>query len=79
LISRPMISMTYDQRRETFRFAYAKHSFRFRCFRASPTPKRNGRLPSSQRLRRRKAALAVVAAAAGRNYRKSCAKEVLTH
>jgi hypothetical protein len=33
----------------------------------------------SSRLRGRKAALAVVAAAAGRNYRKSCAKEVLTH
>jgi hypothetical protein len=41
----PMISMTYDQRRESLSFRLAKDSFRFRCFWASRRPKRNGLRP----------------------------------
>ena len=38
----PMISRTYDQRRETARFARRKESFAFAGFSASSTPKTQG-------------------------------------
>jgi hypothetical protein len=40
--ARPMISRTYDQRRETARFARRKESFAFAGFSASSRPKTQG-------------------------------------
>jgi hypothetical protein len=45
----PMISMTYDPRRETFPFAYAQYSFRFRGLRPGRGPKRSGRFAALPR------------------------------